>query len=85
MSLQEHPYVEMFERHPWWPAISWCHEELTKLCPDYTVDQVKEKFGGLRYYFSVPEGTPDEIRTKMDHIVHCAEMWVAGYEAGCSS
>jgi hypothetical protein len=28
---------------------------LAEICPTYVVHQVKEKFGGLRYYVSVPE------------------------------
>lgn len=23
--------------------------------PEYTIDQIKSKFGGMRYYFSIPE------------------------------
>lgn len=36
----------------WWPLVTEVHEKLLALDPDYTVDQVKEKFGGLRFYFT---------------------------------
>lgn len=34
----------------WQKLIEFCHFYLTKLDPDYEVLQIKEKFGGLRYY-----------------------------------
>lgn len=36
----------------WWPLIQNLHDNLLEIDPDYTLDQVKEKFGGLRYYVS---------------------------------
>lgn len=50
----------------WWTLISNCDKELSAVDPDYTIFQVKEKFGGLRYYYS--PSNPDN-RTKMDEIV----------------
>ena len=37
----------------WYPLIAGLHEQLSVLVPDYTLVQVKEKFGGLRYYTSL--------------------------------
>ena len=34
----------------WGPLIAELEAKLKALSPDYTVSQVKEKFGGLRYY-----------------------------------
>lgn len=39
----------------WTELIYQLHQDLEALYPDYTVVQVKEKFGGLRYY---TEGVP---------------------------
>ena len=36
----------------WWKIISMCDKELSLLDPGYTIFQIKEKFGGLRYYYS---------------------------------
>jgi len=36
----------------WWRIISMCDRELALLDPGYTIFQIKEKFGGLRYYYS---------------------------------
>jgi hypothetical protein len=35
----------------WYPLIEECHTELKAVDPDYKILQIKEKFGGLRYYF----------------------------------
>jgi len=46
----------------WHKLVIKLDKKIAKLYPDYTIDQVKEKFGGLRYYIgSVPEGVFDEI------------------------
>lgn len=36
----------------WEDIVIDCHEQLVKIDPDYTILQIKEKFGGLRYYFN---------------------------------
>lgn len=36
----------------WEDIVIDCHEQLIKIDPDYTIIQIKEKFGGLRYYFN---------------------------------
>jgi len=84
-------YVESFRDHPWFPAISAAHFELQRLIPGYNIVQIKNKFGGLRYYFSYPEpialskdfpaySSEDKIRAMAQRIVARAEGWVDGYE-----
>jgi len=34
----------------WLPIARKLHHELLKIAPDYKIFQIKEKFGGLRYY-----------------------------------
>lgn len=36
----------------WIPLIVELDKKLTEINPDYTIDQIKEKFGGLRFYAS---------------------------------
>jgi len=36
----------------WWPLIEELHEEISEIDPDYRIYQVKQKLGGLRFYFS---------------------------------
>lgn len=38
----------------WYPLIVALDKELAAICPDYELHQVKEKFGTLRYYFTIP-------------------------------
>lgn len=48
-------------------------EKLAALDPAYTIVQVKEKFGGLRYYFSPSEGTNEDVAQQMREITWAAE------------
>jgi hypothetical protein len=34
----------------WHPILEDLHNELIKITPDYQIYQIKEKFGGLRFY-----------------------------------
>jgi len=36
----------------WYPFILDCHKELLAIDPQYRIFQIKEKFNGLRYYFT---------------------------------
>jgi len=39
----------------WYPLIIQLDQKLEDLVPGYEVNQVKEKFGTLRYYFEIPQ------------------------------
>ena len=70
----------------WWPIIealcsqihhhvTWKNEQRDKYsrgngCPEVTVAQIKEKFGGLRFYY---DGGDDTV----DGMVRMAESWAA--------
>ena len=43
------PFIEVDEG--WFQIVLDCHKELEALDPEYKLLQIKEKFGGLRYYF----------------------------------
>ena len=74
-------YVEQFKDHPWYPAIKAAHERLTEIIPGYNIAQIKNKFGGLRYYIDYPSGVTDDDACEADEVVRRAEAWVDGYEA----
>jgi hypothetical protein len=57
----------------WWPIIAKLEEQLLELDTDYEVLQIKEKFGGLRYYFASSGGLPDEKFAAMTALVQQAE------------
>jgi hypothetical protein len=57
----------------WKDIIERTHEKLVYIDPNYTIFQIKEKFGGLRYYYSTlfeHDGIEQNI---MDDIVRAAE------------
>jgi len=58
-------------REGWLPLITECHERLYAIDKEYEVLQIKEKFGGLRYYFrsshrdrNIMEAIVDEYERK---------------------
>lgn len=57
----------------WEDLIIEVDEKLSALDPDYIVDQVKEKFWGLRYYYTPSEGVSEESVKQMRSIVSDAE------------
>ena len=57
----------------WYPIIVDVDRRLAELDPNYIVHQVKEKFGGLRYYFSATGNIDEETYQKMRQIVSSAE------------
>ena len=58
----------------WKNIIDYTHEKLKYIDPDYKINQIKEKFGGLRYYFdsSIYYGTI--AYDIMNDIVKAAEL-----------
>lgn len=54
----------------WWPIIAALDADLREMYPDYRVLQVKEKFGGLRFYIApVTESTYRQVYDR----IHTAE------------
>ena len=43
----------------WWPLTEALHEKLKAIDPDYKIVQVKEKFGGLRFYYETSQEDKD--------------------------
>lgn len=46
----------------WEPLVIDLHHKLREIDPDYQIVQIKEKFGGLRYYTRQTLGVFDEFR-----------------------
>ena len=57
----------------WYPIIVACDEQLATIDPTYTVLQVKEKFGTLRYYCAPSVDLADEDRDRFFHHVRDAQ------------
>lgn len=61
------PYYSTIEvDEGWYRLVLDCDKELSGIDPKYDLFQVKEKFGGLRYYFQ--SSNPD-VRDRMDAVV----------------
>lgn len=64
--------IEEWVRHigeGWRPLVRGLDANLRELDPDYRIGQIKEKFGGLRYYVDEFKGDADEG----DRLVRAAE------------
>ena len=69
----------------WMFIVERLHKELVSLYPDYQVEQVKEKYGTLRFYVEYP---PDaELQAKIDVILlkYEDESAITCQECGSSS
>lgn len=60
-------YIEVDEG--WYQIVLDCDAELTALDPDYSILQIKEKFGGLRYYCVPSQMSDDDMRQRMEAVV----------------
>lgn len=58
----------------WHQTIVGLDETMSAVDPDYVLHQVKEKFGGLRYYY---EPSSEEYRERLDALVRGAELLCA--------
>jgi hypothetical protein len=56
----------------WWTLIANCDKEISAIDTNYTIFQIKEKFGGLRYYCSpsnpIHGSKIDEVIRKYERI-----------------
>jgi len=56
----------------WYDLIDWLSNVLEAI-GGVVADQVKEKFGSLRFYYSFPNGTSQQIADAVRHLVTEAE------------
>ena len=54
----------------WYDIVRELDKQIAELYPDYVVDQVKEKFGGLRYYIGA---VPADINQQIYDLIQEAE------------
>jgi hypothetical protein len=67
-AIKERPGVNGRSEFPpgWVALIAECDRRLLETDPDYRVEQIKEKFGGLRYYTSSSDGDWRELAKVTD-------------------
>ena len=61
------PYKRIDCQEGWYSLILYCHKELKRIDPDYRPVQIKQKFGGLRYYFDTDKGP--EVHELLNEVV----------------
>jgi len=57
----------------WWPIVDEMHKDLTRLLGEYELQQIKEKFGGLRYYMQVGSGCNPALMGQVRDIITAGE------------
>ena len=57
----------------WYPIIIELNDALAAIDPSYQIHQVKEKFGGLRYYVRLSSQLPDEQSERAHSLIRQAE------------
>ncbi|HEY3491381.1 MAG TPA: hypothetical protein VGK43_00415 [Solirubrobacterales bacterium] len=77
-------YVEEWKDDPWYPAIAEAHDLLKAFIPGYTPVQIKSKFGGLRFYFTIDAKAIDPHDPKRELYRKLANAIVWKAEADCS-
>ena len=53
----------------WYQIVVDCDNLLTEIDPDYQIAQIKQKFGGLRYYVQPSDVNNGELYVKMNAVV----------------
>lgn len=78
--LNNDHYVEQFKDDPWYEIIKQTHDMLTRVIPGYNISQIKQKFGGLRYYVDYPKDASPGAVEKARSAIRYAEAFVNGFE-----
>lgn len=71
--IPEHWGKQIHIGNGWYGLVSELDRNLAKIDPHYEVQQVKQKFAELRFYFSPSDGVSDEDREEMYDLVNEAE------------
>jgi hypothetical protein len=65
--------ITVWASSKWFLTVKKLDEDLAELIPNYSLDQLKEKFSGLRYYVTFPEGTPQDVKDAATKLIYDAE------------
>ena len=57
----------------WHPILRELEADLNQMDPDFTLQQVKEKFGGLRYYAQTSQGVDGAVHREFHDRIRVAE------------
>jgi hypothetical protein len=58
----------------WYDLVRRLDAKIATICPDYVIDQVKEKFGALRFYIGkLPDTVSEEEKEQIYNLIHISE------------
>jgi hypothetical protein len=63
----------------WVPLVLECDKELSEIDPDYKIQQIKQKFGGLRYYI-LNSRTSETSEIDLDDMIDTMAKIISKYE-----
>lgn len=61
--------IDKWEGDTWHPALLDLNARIVGRVGDYTITQIKQKFGELSFYYSLPQGVSDEDREAVQRMV----------------
>ena len=64
----------------WYPVVELTDKVLAAIDPAYVIHQIKDKFGGLRYYYDTDHSWGSPERDAMEAVIGLAERAVAALE-----
>lgn len=68
-----HEWVDVTVGEGWKDIVWSLTQELDALGIKFTITQIKEKFGSLRYYYNIDDETPEGLKAKTSTLVEEAE------------
>jgi len=74
--LQRLPSTDQFVTigEGWIPLVEKLNKDIAEFLPNYKILQIKEKFGGLRFYVAYDESFTDLQIAEMEALIKKAEM-----------
>ena len=65
--------INVWVKSGWFQTVSKLDKDIAELVANFSLDQLKAKFGGLRYYITVPQDTPNEVKERIQDLIRKAE------------
>lgn len=71
--MPEYGIGSIWTEEGWWPLLLKLDEDIAKIDPNYKIAQVKEKFGGLRYYIHHGDELTEDAYLAIEQLIREAE------------
>ena len=74
-------FIADWKHDTWYPVLVKLNADISELESEYEIIQIKEKFGGLRYYVQLPLGTYEDVRDLIFTLIYKAELECADIDS----